>query len=225
MWAPLANDLVIAPPLAEAAANLFAAAALGVCGETATSLQQALERSLQSYVPEVRRDEARTLLAARSYSMLVPCTGGQSARLIQTPGDRLYRMQVAFARGDIATVRATFDSLATMRRSSRAGDLSMDYTYQEAWLKTAIGDTAAAVTQLDVAFGALPALNGVALKKDVGVAAAVGRAIALRADLAKSQHDDRTAKRYALALVSLWANADILLQPTVARMKRIAAIK
>jgi eukaryotic-like serine/threonine-protein kinase len=225
MWLPIANDLVIAPPLADAAANLFAAAALGVCGETATSLEQALDRALQSYVPEVNRNEARTLLASRSYSMLVPCTGGQTARLIQSPNDRLYRMQVAFARGDVSVMRATFDTLARMRRSSRAGDLSMDYTYQEAWLRAAIGDTAGAVSQLDLAFGALPALNGVALRKDVGAAAAVGRAMVLRADIAGAQHDTRTAKHYAAALAVLWGNADSQLQPTVARMRRLAATK
>ena len=111
-----------------------------------------------------------------------------------------------------------------MRRASRPGDLTLDYTYQEAWLKTAMGDTAGAIQQLDLALGALPTLSGLALR-EVGAAAAVGRAIALRADLANSQHDSRAAKKWAAALVALWGAADTELQPTVSRMREIAGLK
>jgi serine/threonine-protein kinase len=218
---PVVNGLAIAPPLADAAASLFAAAALGECGHRVSALEDALEQGLRTYVPEVRRDEVRAVIASRSYSLLVPCTAGRSASFIQPSQDRLHRMQLAFVRGDLRTVRATFDSLSAMRRTSRPGDLTMDYTYQEAWLKTAIGDTAAAVSQLDLALGALATLNGIALKEP-GDAAAVGRAIALRAELAAAQHDSMTAQRFAGALVALWRNADNELQPTVARMRRLA---
>ncbi|HEX9220219.1 MAG TPA: hypothetical protein VF858_07010, partial [Gemmatimonadaceae bacterium] len=221
---PIADQVSIPPPLAEAAANLYAHAALGACGDAVESLQGGLERALQSYVSEVKRDGVRALLADRSYSMLAPCTRAQSARRIQDTHDRLYRIQRAFAHNDLRTVRATFDSLAVMRRSSRPGDLTLDYTYQEAWLKTAMGDTAAAIRQLDLALSSLPTLNAVALK-DPGVAAAVGRAIALRAELANDAHDAATTRRWASALVALWENADKPLQPTVTRMRQLAATK
>jgi tRNA A-37 threonylcarbamoyl transferase component Bud32/tetratricopeptide (TPR) repeat protein len=220
---PTADQVSIPPPLAEAVANLYAFAALGGCGEVVESLQTGLERALQSYVPEIKRDAIRGLLADRSYSMLTPCTRAQSALRIQDTHDRLYRMQRAYANNDRRTVRATFDSLAVMRRSSRPGDLTLDYTYQEAWLKTAMGDTAAAIRQLDLALNSLPTLNAVALK-DPGVAAAVGRAIALRAELANEAHDISTARRWASVLVELWSSADKPLQPTFKRMKQLAAI-
>jgi hypothetical protein len=111
-----------------------------------------------------------------------------------------------------------------MRRASRPGDLSLDYTYQEAWLKTAMGDTVGAIQQLDLALGALPTLSGMALK-EVGAAAAVGRAITLRADLANSQHDAPAATRWSAALVALWSGADAELQPTVSRMRELAGLK
>ena len=60
-------------------------------------------------------------------------------------------MQQAYARGNLPVIRATLDSLSSMRRASRPGDLALDYTYQEAWLRVAIGDSAAGVRQLDLA--------------------------------------------------------------------------
>jgi hypothetical protein len=218
------TSVAIAAPVADAAANLFARAALGACGDATLSSERQFDIALQSYVPENKRDEVRGALATRAFSLLTPCTQGQSALRIVSPQDRLYRMQQAFARGDVRSVRATIDTLSEMRRASRPGDLTLDYTYQEAWLKTAMGDTAAAIQQLDFALGALPTLSGLALR-EVGVAAAVGRAISLRADLANSQRDAPTARKWAAALVALWSGADRELQPTVLRMKELAGLK
>jgi serine/threonine protein kinase/tetratricopeptide (TPR) repeat protein len=216
------TSVSIAPPLLAAASDVFAHAVLGVCGDDVSNLLAGLDRQLQSYVSETHRPEIRRALKTRSLSMLVPCTGGKSALEIEPPYDRLYRMQVAFARKDYRTVRLTFDSLALMRRGSRPGDLTMDYTYQESWLKAALGDTAGAIQQLDLALRALPTLSGNSLK-DPGVAGAVGRAMALRADLANGQNDFRTARQWATAVTALWNKADRPLQATVARMRLLAA--
>lgn len=99
----------------------------------------------------------------------------------------------------------------------------MDYTYQEAWLRSAMGDSAGAIRQLDLALGALPTLSAVPLKEP-GAAAAVGRAMILRTDLALAQRDTATARQWASAMVKLWGNADRELQPTVARMRGIAGL-
>jgi hypothetical protein len=87
----------IAEPLRETAANLFAVAALGVCGEPAARLEQELDRRLQSYSAQDQRLVLRAALESRSFSMLVPCTAGTSALGIDAPIDRLQRMQQAFA--------------------------------------------------------------------------------------------------------------------------------
>jgi hypothetical protein len=214
----------MAAPVMEAAAMFFARAALGACGNETLSSERQLDNALQSYVPENKRAEIRGVLATRAFSLLTPCTQGKSSLRIVSPQDRLYRMQQAFARGDLRSVRATVDTLSDMRRASRPGDLSLDYTYQEAWLKTAMGDTSGAIQQLDLALAALPTLSGMALK-EVGAAAAVGRAITLRADLANSQHDAPAATRWSAALVALWSGADAELQPTVSRMRELAGLK
>ena len=143
---------------------------------------------------------------------------------IGAPYDRLYRMQRAFAENNVRSVRATLDSLAIMRKTAKPNDLSLDYTFQESWLKSAIGDTTDAINQLDLTLGALSTLNGRALQ-DPGVAAALGRVMALRADLANGRHDKQAAQQWASALVVLWSGADRELQPTVSRMRELAAHK
>jgi serine/threonine protein kinase len=217
-----ATSVSIPPPVSGAAADLFAHAALGSCGPEGANLLALLERQLQSYVPETHRAEVRGVLRTRSLSMMTPCDRGKSALQIGESHDRLHRMQRAFARNDFTGVRRTIDSLSQMRRSSRPGHLSMDYTYQEAWLKAEMGDVSAAIEQLDLALGAMPALSGNSLK-DAGVAAAVGRAMILRADLAKGQNDLRTAGHWARAVAALWDKADKPLQPTVQRMRLLGA--
>jgi serine/threonine protein kinase/tetratricopeptide (TPR) repeat protein len=221
-WMPAVTSVRIATPLLGSAADLFAHAVVGACGATASDLVRDMERQIQSYVPESQRTEVRRALSRRALSMLVPCTNGESALLIDVPMDRLQRMQRAFARKDFRTVRIMIDTLSTIRRYSRPGDLTLDYTYQEAWLKAAIGDTTAAIAQLDRALQALPSLSGGSLMEP-GPAAAIGRAMTLRADLAIAKHDLPTARKWGSAVAALWNKSDPELQPTVSRMRQIVA--
>jgi hypothetical protein len=131
-------------------------------------------------------------------------------------------MQQALARGRPADVRHELDALTTVRAGIRAGDVSLDRTYLEAWVLAQIGDTAAAVRRLDLTLTALPTL-GTMLVRDVPQAAAVGRAMALRADLAAASGDSATARRWAQDVVALWSGASPALSEPVARMKSLAA--
>lgn len=212
----------IPPQVADLAAQIFAHAAFGDCGATVNTLRGELDRRLNNYLSEKERALVSPALLSRSLSLMSPCTHGQTALLIQSP-DRLQRMQQSFARGEIAKIRAAFDSLDASRRFARPVDLSLDYTYQEAWLRAAIGDTARAIRQLDETLNALPSV-GARVLREPGGAAALGRAFLLRAEIATAQRDQPTARRYARALSDLWANADPELQPLVARMRRMAVM-
>lgn len=215
------GQVTIPVAVQEAGANFFARAALGVCGQDLALAERALEQKLESYVTEQERPVVRAAVKWRGLSMSSPCTQGRSALDISAPNDQLYRMQQLFARGDFTGVRAAFKELAVARQGMRPGDVSLDYTYQEAWLRAAIGDTSAAIQRLDLALNALPTLSRAALREG-GAAAAAGRAMMLRADLAAATGDKRSAQRWARNTVSLWGDADPLLQREVARMKALA---
>jgi hypothetical protein len=212
----------IPPQLRETGAKLFARAALGVCDADLVNLQRTLEQRVESYAAPEHRAEFLAALEQRALSFTSTCTRGASAQQIPASGeDALYRMQQAFARGDFTAVRSRLKAQALVRRDMRPGDISMDYTYHEAWLRAAIGDTAEAIKQLDRSLTALPTLSATALKEPAA-AAAVGRAIMLRSDLAAATGDARGARTWASALVELWKSADLPLQPDVTRMRQVA---
>lgn len=211
----------VPPQVGEAVGELFAHAALGDCTAKTARLQVELQQRLTNYFSEKERAVVSPVLLARTESFLVPCTRGQSALRIQTP-DRLGQMQQAYARGDLKRVRLMFDSLDGARRLTRPADRSLDYTFQEAWLRAATSDTAGAIRQLDEILEALPSVAARALK-ELGGAAALGRAMMLRADLAAATGDRATARRFARALSDLWAGADPELQPQVLRMRKLAS--
>jgi serine/threonine protein kinase/tetratricopeptide (TPR) repeat protein len=212
----------VQPAIANAAARFLVHAALGDCSGATESARNELERLLSSYYSEREAAELRPALESRATSLVSPCTGGKSSLAAGATADRLTRMQQAFAAGDPKRLRSLLDSADARNRNYRPSDLSLDYTFQEAWLRAASGDTAAAIKQLDESLGALPSVGRVTLH-ELGGAAALGRAMVLRADLAAARGDHQTAKRYARNVVDLWANADSELQPIVARMRKLAA--
>jgi len=208
-------------PVQSATAKFFARAALGVCGGDIAAARSELDDAIDRYVaPATARATSQAILA-RPLSMLAPCTGGRSVLEVRGPRDRITHMQEAYARGERATFRATSDTIALRVRMRRPGDLSPDFTFQLAWLRAAFGDTTAAIAQLDRSLGALPGLSPSALHEP-GSAAAIVRAMILRADLAAKRGDLETARKWATSVAILWSSADGGLQPEVVRMRRLA---
>ena len=113
------------------------------------------------------------------------------------------------------------DSLTELRRTYRPGDVSLDHTLNEAWLRAALGDTIAALRQLDRVLDALPTLGTFSVREPAQ-AAAIARTMAFRAELATAQRDSATARRWAGNALALWSNADPMLQPTIARLRQLA---
>jgi serine/threonine protein kinase/tetratricopeptide (TPR) repeat protein len=195
------------PQVRDAATELFINAALGICGDRISRLEKQLDDAVVRYVPAERAAPFRADLMERPLSMTVPCTAGRSALNLKSPDDRLLQAQQAYARDDLRLVRALLDTVAEIERIGRPGDISLDYTYQLAWLRVALGDTAVAIRLLDNSLDALPALSSDNLQ-ELAAAAAVGRAMELRARLAAARGDPKTAQRWARGLAMLWETAD-----------------
>jgi eukaryotic-like serine/threonine-protein kinase len=190
-----------------AASELLMNAVLGVCGDRIASLEKRLDEAVIRYLPGDRARAIRDELMARPLSLTVHCTGGQSALRISNPRMRLYQIQQGFARGDTKLVRALLDSSAAVARQGRPGDKSLDYTFQEAWIRVAIGDTAIAIGLLDNVLGALPSFSSDNLQ-EIGAAGASAQAMILRSRLAAARGDMKAARQWARAASLLWATAD-----------------
>jgi tetratricopeptide (TPR) repeat protein len=209
----------ITPALTAASSRYFMRAALGACGEL-DGERQAFERSLESQSSPAQRSAVRDLAIRRAATLAFTC-GRRSALAGLRSVSALERAQQALAQGNRSRARIILDSLAEVRRTYRPGDVALDHTLNEAWLRSVVGDAAGAARQLDRVLDALPTLSTFAVREEAQ-SAAVARTMFLRAELASAQGDSVTARRWAGNALALWANAEPLLQPAVARLRQLS---
>ena len=210
------------PLLEDVSTALFVRAALGVCDDSLQALRSRVATLLESYVNPAQRDSAKAGILTRPTQFSLACLGPGSAVALGTPVSPLLQSVQALGRGDAPRSRFLLDSLQRFRRLLRPGDISLDYTLAEAWLSASLGDTAAAMHKLDLSLTALPALSSYVVYEP-GMAAAVGRGMVMRAELAARRGDAGTAALWAGRVLTLWAHSDPSLAPTLARMKALAA--
>ena len=208
------------PLVEDVATALFMRSALGVCDDSVRFLKKSIAPMLESYVNAAQRDDALTGVMERPLIFGVECFGaGATVGMLGQRSPILLAVQ-ALGRGDRATARALLDTMQK-RPLTRPGDVSLDQTISEAWLVAALGDSAAARQKLDLTLNALPTLSPY-IVFEPGMAAAVGRAMAYRADLASRAGDAGAASLWAGRVLTLWAHSDPSLAPTLARMGALA---
>ncbi|HEX2693486.1 MAG TPA: serine/threonine-protein kinase [Gemmatimonadaceae bacterium] len=219
--APRLNGVTLSAPLKQAASALFAFAALGACGDSLRALVRTIDREIESSIAEKDQQNVRIGLTARPLMMMTPCNVGDLGRQSANPSSGLYQAQQAFARRNFTEVRKQLQLRLLARRAYRPSDVSMDYVYQEAWLRAAIGDTAIAIAQLDRSLNGIPMISSTRLSEP-GAAAAIVLAMVLRADLAAATNQRTDAMRWGRAVATLWMHADPPLKPTVDRMRALS---
>jgi len=207
----------VAPPLTAAANRFLARAAAGVCDDSLSLARREFDRALDSYAQPNRRTQLRQIAIGRAATLAYPCMRGAALKDMSAASP-LDRAQRAFEARDRRRTRMILDSLTAIRSVYRPGDISLDHTVQEAWLRAVAGDSASAVRQLDLVLDALPTLSALAVRDDAQ-AAAVGRAMVLRADLAVARRDTAASRHWASAALDLLAGSDAALRPTLARMR------
>jgi tetratricopeptide (TPR) repeat protein len=210
----------VQPNLNDAASRWFTRAATGICDDSLTVTRAAFDRALESFAQPNRRDQLRFVAIGRAGALAFQCMrAGAHAGL--PPATPLDRAQRAFAARDNRRTRVILDSITILRAGYRPGDIALDHTVQEAWLRAATGDSAGAIRQLDLVLEALPTLSALSTREDAQ-SAALGRAFVFRADLAAARRDPATAKRWAGAALDLWGGADASFNLTLSRMKTLA---
>lgn len=206
---------------ASAGLGLLAYAAAGAPPESVAVFERRIEHFVDG-LPASGRPAARSALLDAPAKLVFKTMGLRSAhRPFPLARDRSMAMQWALAHGDTDFVRANLDTLLDLHGVPSAEEGSADGVYEEASLFLAIGDTATAERYLD---GTLENLPGVysALLHYLPLAGALVRMMVLRADVAAAQSDTSVARKWAGAVVALWLGAESPLQPTVARMRRLA---
>jgi len=221
------NDLPIvgskAVPATNGALTAFTMrAAVGACDDSLRAMPSSIVRTLGSYTGVAERQSTIDALLERPLALAAPCLGPRATLLVQHPAALLMRMQHLAAADDRRGVQRMLDSLAQTRQGIRPGALSIDHLVQEAWLAEFAGDPRRAAERLDVVLTALPTLSSFVVTEPV-MAASIGRAMAYRAELAARLQDPSSAALWASRVLTLWAHADRTLDPTLSRMRRLAA--
>jgi tetratricopeptide (TPR) repeat protein len=210
----------IPAPIAKTGGPLLVFAALGGPVDSLRRLEQQVDSAIDRSLVAPDQQEERRQWLGRPAAIAFPHYQFKSFEKVRDRGWYLLDMEAAFLRHDSTMVRRTLADLHRMRRSAPVEDLTPDALYPEAWLLQALGDQNAAIEWLDPTLSALSASAPQRLA-DPGNAGALVQAMVLRADLAESLKDHKTAARWARAVSVLWGNADPFLQPTVRRMLRL----
>jgi hypothetical protein len=192
--------------------------AFGGPTDSLASLDRSVRRGA-AVKPQEGLSDVNGVVLMRAASLAFPHYRMSYLNEIAGTNDYLITAELAFARGDTATVRQSLERLKKSRAAFALPEITFDALYPEAWLVSQLGDKRSAAAWLD------PALNNIRVQASVTDpinAASLVQTMALRAELAAAQKDNREAERWARAVVTLWSNADPFLLPVVDRMRQLA---
>jgi tRNA A-37 threonylcarbamoyl transferase component Bud32/tetratricopeptide (TPR) repeat protein len=213
-------DVRLALPLVESVARFRAYAALGVCRSLDQLYSDVLQK-IETYVDRSRAPRVAADITRDPARWSAECFD-QRTPLIPDPGmNSTLRAQQAFMRGRPGLARKLLDSIAEAGIDYKPAEKSIGYVFEEARLRAAVGDTSIAIRMLDPVLQGL-SVQSASILRWIYQAAALPRAMALRADLAAAQGEHAVANRWARSVLQLWAGADQELAPVVARMQLLA---
>jgi hypothetical protein len=186
------------------------------------SLQAAATRArnlINAYVAAPDRGRATAAVFARPVALAWPALDTMAIE-----GDYLLDLQRALARGDRAQADRQLGAINAIRAKQRPGDVAIDATLAEIRALLFRGDTTMARERLGRILDVLPTLSS-DLLLEVPQAAALVRAMALRAELAAMARDSVQAAQWASAVATLWAGGEGDAPATVARIRGLVRPK
>jgi hypothetical protein len=187
----------IPPHVAGTANALLVYAAMGGPADRIQSLEQRLRSSIASGVVREQQGMARDVYLSRALALAYPVHHSPMLADLDSTGDALLAAELAHRRGDSAAVKRTIASIDRIRRNVMAADITLEALVPEAWLLSAIGDTAAALRRVSATLDALGSVPASKFENPV-TAGALVQCMLLRAELAR-----RSAPRESIA----WARA------------------
>jgi tetratricopeptide (TPR) repeat protein len=195
-------------PVTAAALRLQAYASLGAPAESLAAVDTQIDQLLRRWV--ARQDDratARHILEDYSTLWAFPVRRIHAASR-WLPGYFLADIQWSLSRGDTSGARARLVTVRAAQAGFTPGDVLPALAYQQGFLLLAVHDTAAAESFLDLLLENLSAAS-TAMVIEPPQAAALVRAMALRAQVAARRGASAVAHRWAAAVVTLWSGSDL----------------
>jgi tetratricopeptide (TPR) repeat protein len=216
------STLVLRGDLRRRVGRLEAFASFELPPDSVREAMRRVQQSAGSYFVGPARAVAVWALLSHPLAMAF----GELSTIPQARGpagpDYVLRWRLMLERGDTAGIRREMRAKDAVRERLLLlpGEVDVEWTFNEARIALAIGDTADAIRRLDRTLTALPTIDPYVLDR-VPPAAGLVRAMALRAELAARASDGETARHWATAVLALWRGADPALGPTLLRMEEL----
>jgi hypothetical protein len=148
--------------------------------------------------------------------LATPVIGGAELSKLKPSSDPVVRAFQAYARGHKRAAKRYIDSLTALHADKAPGEVSMDVTYNEAWLTAALGDSARAARLLDNALGGISKAPQSMMQSPFLIASLV-RAMMLRSNLAVILREQMVANRWRTAASQLWGKGDAFIVASLPR--------
>ncbi|HEX6573855.1 MAG TPA: serine/threonine-protein kinase [Gemmatimonadaceae bacterium] len=192
--------------LARDAVALESYASLGAPADSIIAARNRISTKLASLLPDSKVSQVENALFSRWLALAAPAVGPEPAASLDVNESAIKAMK-AIVRGDRSGARRIIDSMEASHSASAPGEVTIDVVFVESWLRTAVGDSAAAMRSLDKSLGGLTRASTIFVARPA-LAGALVRAMILRADLAAKAGDRPTADRWRNAAASLWKKGD-----------------
>ena len=186
-------------------------AAFGTPRDSITAITARITTKVEALFPASEVSNVRMSILRRPLSLAAPEIGPRPAAELGESRDLFARALRALARNDRQSARQLSDSIDALHSGNAPSEITMDVVLEDAWLKSAIGETAGAIAILDRALGGLskaaPSLVG-SSGLPAELPASLVRAMLLRARLADQRGDRETSARWSQAALALWGGGD-----------------
>jgi hypothetical protein len=221
---PGVGELFNPPPgIAQSGPALELLAALGRPADSIAELEHAVRDIIDTQLPDGDRGSARLRWLARPVTLAYPDYVSPLLGALRGQGDFFLDAIASLVAGDTAGALNPLDKWAAWRRASGVGAVTLDQLPALASTYDLAGRQQDAVALLDSTllhlFGSGPDALG-----DPVNAASLGRAVALRTELAAKAGDTAATRRWAGALAILWRNADSAFRNMTRRLTQLAGV-
>jgi tRNA A-37 threonylcarbamoyl transferase component Bud32/tetratricopeptide (TPR) repeat protein len=214
------NPIKVPTGVWQPAFALLAQAAAGAGEDSLDAMERRVERRITALVLMAQQPATREAVFDDAASFAFVVAGLRRAQRPTSGARQILEFQWHIAHGELAMVRRRLAGLDQLRESAPPGATAMHTVFLEAALQARMGDSAAAAHRLDIALNALPA-SRLDLLEEIHKAAALVRAMALRAELATASGKRDVALKWALAVKELWAEGEPTVNGILASMDAV----
>ena len=189
-------------------------AALGGPIDSLRSAFVRTSRLIDTRIALPNRSDVRQMLFRNSFRLAYDQLAPLAQWTIAPDRDVILPMRLALARGDTSEARRASRVFSAQMAKFSAGTVAVETIYHHALMLLALGDSAAAMAELDAALDAIPRIRNLMLKI-MPEAGALVPAMILRANLALNARDLPTFTHWAKPAVALWSDADAELRAPI----------